>query len=196
MKRLVLLLLLLPLGSTQAQNRAWEKNFDFVDDCICGLSKVKKDGKVGYVDKDGKVVINLEYTDGLTFNLGIVAVRNKDYKWQYLDSTGKAITAPLFEDAMSFEDSAALVFKDGQYGYINTVGELFIPFQYKNARSFSEGLAPATNAKGFWGYIDKKGNWIIKPQYDFADNFAGKEARVMKGEKMFYINRENTVLHE
>jgi hypothetical protein len=35
-------------------------------------------------------------------------------------------------------------------GFINTLGELAIPYEYVYAREFSEGLAPAKNAKGKW----------------------------------------------
>lgn len=193
MKNLLLLIFLLPSVGLLAQK--WEKNFDFVDQCTCGLAKVKKDNKIGYVDKEGKVMIPLEYAEGLSFNEGYVAVR-KDAKWLYLDSTGKAITEAIFEDAMSFEGGLAVVSKDGMYGYINTKGETAINFLFRNARNFSEDLAPATNAKGFWGFIDKKGSWVIKPQYDFADNFAAGEAKVMKGDKSFYIDKANKMLHE
>ncbi|MFM2360197.1 MAG: hypothetical protein RLY16_2190, partial [Bacteroidota bacterium] len=62
MKQLLLLLLMWPVLSLQAQKTpAWEKNYDFVDECICGLSKVGKAGMVGYVDKKGEVLIALEY---------------------------------------------------------------------------------------------------------------------------------------
>jgi len=65
----------------------------------------------------------------------------------------------------------AAVFKDGLYIFINTTGTIIISLTFSNARSFTEGLAPAANAKGFCGYIDHKGSWVIKPTYDFTDNF-------------------------
>jgi len=82
------------------------------------------------------------------------------------------------------------------YGFINNKGETVIPFEFFNTRNFSEGLAPAANAKNDWGFIDKKGNWVIKPTYDFADSFDAGEARVMKAGKVFYIDIQNKKLHE
>lgn len=90
----------------------------------------------------------------------------------------------------------AAVSKGGLYGYINKTGTIIIPLAFSNARNFTEGLAPAANAKGFWGYIDEKGNWVIKPVYDFTDNFEKGEARVMKGQKIMYIDKDNKLLHE
>ena len=37
--------------------QAWTKQYDHVDDCICGLSLVGKGDKHGFVDKDGKLVM-------------------------------------------------------------------------------------------------------------------------------------------
>ena len=193
MKKLLVLLLLSPVLSSYSQK--WEKNYDFVDNCVCGLSKVKKDGKIGYVNKEGVVVIQLQYDEGLAFKEGYVAVRT-GLKWQYLDSTGKTITEAIYEDAGSFGNGLAPVAKNNLYGFVNTKGEVQIPFDFSNARSFGEGLAPVSNAKGVWGYIDVKGNWVIKPVYDFCDIFEKGAARVMKEGKVFYINKDNKTVPE
>ena len=193
MKKICLLIMIFAAMGVKAQK--WEKNYDFVDDCICGLSKVSKNGKIGYADRQGKEVIPLLYSEGLTFNEGMVAIK-KEGRWMYIDSTGKPITEAIFDDASSFDNGLAVAAKGGLYGYINITGDVVIPFQFSNARPFTEELAPAANIKGNWGFIDKKGDWIVKAQYGFVDNFAGNEARVMKGDKVFYIDKTNKVLHE
>ncbi len=193
MRKILLLFLLFPVLDSYAQK--WEKNYESVDNCICGLSKVKKNGKIGYVNKEGVEVIKLLYDEGLTFNEGYTAVR-LDTKWMYYDSTGKAITDAIYEDAYNFKEGLAPVAQDNKYGFINTAGKLVIPMQFSNARGFSEGLAPVANAKGYWGFIDVKGEWAIKPAYDFTGNFENGEARVMKDNKMMYIDRQNRVVHQ
>ncbi len=188
-----MLLFLIPVSGLFAQN--WESKYDNVDDCISGLSKVRKADKIGYVSKNGKEVIPLQFDEGLSFNEGYVAVR-KGNRWLFIDSLGKALTGAEFEDALSFSNGLAPVAKDGLYGFINTKGEQAIPFGFSNAHGFSEGLAPACNAKGFWGFIDKKGNWFISPVYDYSDSFVNGEARVIKGSKVFYIDKNNKMLHD
>ena len=191
-KKLLIITLLLPiLGVSQK----WEKKYDFVDNCVCGLSRVKKDGKIGYVNKDGIEVIKPQYEEGLTYNEGYTAVRTGT-KWMYIDSTGKAITPAIYDDAVSFRGGLAAIAKSNMYGYIDTGGQLVIPCEFSNTRSFSEGLAPAANAKGFWGFIDSKGKWIIKPVYDYADNFESDQAKVIKGDKIFFIDKMNNVVKE
>jgi WG containing repeat len=54
--------------------------------------------------------------------------------------------------------------------------------QYADAKSFSEGLAAvAINSSGDqkkWGFIDRQGEWIIKPQFQSANSFDGGLAAV------------------
>jgi hypothetical protein len=193
MKKILALLAFFPVICAYSQD--WEKKYDYVDNCICGLSKVQKEGKIGYVDKSGVEIVKLKYDEGLTFHDGYTAVKHAG-KWLYIDSTGKEITDAVYEDALKFSEGMAAVAKNNMYGFINTSGKVIIGFEYSNARFFSEGLAPAANANGFWGYIDKKGNWIINPVYEFTDDFENGEARVMKDQKTFYINKENKKLHD
>ncbi len=194
MKNILLFALMFPFIGLFGQK--WEKNYDFVDNCNCGLSKVGKDGKVGYVDKNGNEIIKPVYADGLTFTNGLVAVK-KDLKWMFLDSTGTAVTDAVFDYAMSFDSSGmAPVEMNGLYGYIGRNGKMAIECRFNCARNFSEGLAPASNSRDLWGYINTAGEWIIKPQYNFADVFSGNEARVMQGIKIFYIDKKNKMLHE
>jgi hypothetical protein len=193
MKRLLLLLIFpLPFYSNAQK---WAKNFAYVDQCICGLSKVGKDNKVGYADADGKIVIPLIYDEGLTFSEGYTAVRTGN-TWIILDSTGKQVSDAKYDDAQNFHQGYAAVGKSGRYGYIDVTGDIVIEFQYSNARDFSEGLAPIANAHNLWGYIDNKGKTVINPQYNFADSFNNGEAYVMKDNKSFYIDKENKVLHQ
>ena len=191
MKKLFLSLVagafILPLAAQK-----WHKNFDFVDECICSVSKVKKDGKIGYVDINGKIIIPLEYDEGMTFNEGYAAVR-KGEKWAFLDSTGKAITEFVYQDAMGFAEGLAPAKKSSGWGYINHEGKEVIPCIYVNARKFSEGLAAVSSKpKEFWGYINKKGEIIIPFNLDFADSFTEDgEARVVKRGQMMWINKYN-----
>src|SRR6478736_675687 len=130
MKKLLILAMLFPALNSFAQK--WEKNYEFVDDCVCGLAKVKKNGMIGYVNKSGIEVIKPQYSEGLTFNEGYTAVK-EGTKWLYLDSTGKAITTAIFDDAIGFSNGLAAASKDGLYGFINTTGEVTIGFNFSNA---------------------------------------------------------------
>jgi len=191
MKKLFLLLvtvaLVLPLAAQK-----WAKNFDFVNECICGLSLVGKDKKYGYVDKAGSIIVPVEYNEGFTFNGGYAAVR-KDSKWAYLDSTGKFITEFLYIDAQGFTEAMAPAKKESGWGFIDTLGKEVISFQYNNVRQFSERLSAvcANDKKQLWGFINHRGEVIIPFSYSFADSFneEGKARVTDKAGNFMWINK-------
>ena len=78
--------------------------------------------------------------------------------------------------------------EDG-WGFINTEGQLVIPYQYKEVYDFCEGLAPVKNSDKMWGYINKVGNVAIPCQYKEAFCFSEGLAPVKNTDKQWgYIN--------
>lgn len=51
-------------------------------------------------------------------------------------------------------------------------------------------LIPLKDTSEKYGYIDTLGNWIIKPQFDDAQEFSEGFASVCKNDSCFYINKE------
>jgi hypothetical protein len=49
-------------------------------------------------------------------------------------------------------------------------------------------LSPKANNKGRYGYANVNGEFIIKPQFDYAGDFSDEIARVKKGKKWGYID--------
>lgn len=191
MKRLCLIAMGWAMATTLWAQK-WANDYDFVDECICTLSKVKKDGKYGFVNAEGKVIVPVEYAEALTFNEGYSAVRKAD-KWAFLDSTGHFITGFVYTDALGFSQGLAPAKKASGWGYVNTEGKEVIDFIYSNARKFTEGLAAVSNkGKELWGFINRKGDVIIPLTLDFADSFdENGEARVVKRGQMMWIDKGN-----
>src|SRR4051812_24158111 len=62
---------------------------------------IRQDGKLGFIDKTGKVVITPQFDstvreDGICFSEGLAAVLVGD-KWGYIDKTGKFVIPPKFK---------------------------------------------------------------------------------------------------
>jgi hypothetical protein len=113
-------------------------------------------------------------------------------KFGFIDTTGKIIVAPVYDEALPFSQGLAAVRLGEKWGYIDKTGKEIIPLRFRNASSFTkEGLAmagsePATSDGTlsdtqmeyesdnniYYGYIDKTGKWIIKPQFTHAENFS------------------------
>lgn len=61
--------------------------------------------------------------------------------------------------------------------------------QYKNVRSFSEGVAPVQANNGRWGYINQNNQWVIEPRFEDAQEFKGNRAAVKLNGKWGFINK-------
>lgn len=133
-----------------------------------GLACVKLNGKWGYVDTVGNLVVRTIYFEAGPFSDGLAYVKPHGDQG-YFDTYGKPVPPP--------------------FGYVDTKGNLAIPAIYASAHSFSEGLA-RVELNGQWGFIDTNGNMAIRPAGycsqlgDFSEGLAG----VGTGATWGYVN--------
>jgi len=93
----------------------------------------------------------------------------------YVTISGRYVTEALG----GFSNGVAAVKKNEKWGYINTDGDVVIPFEYDSALTFSEGLA-AVEKNGKWGYIDINNNAVIPLEYIYATSMVDGSAVVWK----------------
>ena len=100
-----------------------------------GLAWVcNKEGKFGYIDKTGKVVVPFRYEPWYEeesylqgpcsdFHGGIASVWDKNtQKYGYIDRTGKELFPCIFDVANDISEGFASVYIDGNYGFIDAKG--------------------------------------------------------------------------
>lgn len=156
-----------------------EAQFDYTRDFSEGLAAVEIDNKYTYIDKTGQIITDRRFEDARNFSEGLAAVQ-VDTKWGYINKDGYIIINCQYEKVYPFSDGIALVRRhNGKWGYrsgfvfsvIKQNGEVTdLGFIY--ATGFSEGLASIVNKDRFWGYIDKKGEIVIRPRFDIAYPFS------------------------
>lgn len=108
------------------------------------LISFTKDGKYGFKDTNGNVVIAPIYEKVTNFvnELAFVMV---DGKWAVIDSDNNFITQPIFDEIHPFVEEAARVKVDDYWGFIDTDGAfIFEPIFDKAADFNSEGVAKVT----------------------------------------------------
>jgi hypothetical protein len=112
----------------------------------------------------------------------------------YIDKTGAIVIAPQFSLAWNFSGGLARVQVRGKMIYINKQGKTV--FTIPNglwADEFSEGLANVSIRKGSgpetWGYINRKGDFVIKPQFQLAAPFYQGLAKVFLNGQEGYIDK-------
>ena len=119
------------------------------------------DGKWGYIDKSGKMVINPQYASAKSFSEGLAAVYIED-KWGYIDKTGKMVINPQYDDAEIFSTGLAAVKVGEKWGYIDKTGKMVIKPQFDGAYPFNSGRAEVRIGdweSGETRYIDRNGNF-------------------------------------
>lgn len=149
-------------GETVISPRFPGSNSGFQD----GLADIRFDGKYGFIDTTGKVVLlDEEQTDisgyGYSDNLRPVAVPQGI---RFVDKSNLEILEIPYFDGNEFSEGLMTVYDYGKAGVINKKGEIVIPFQYEDVEVFYNGLAIARSKEGE-GVIDRTGKVVIPFQY-------------------------------
>lgn len=140
------------------------------------LFSVKKDGKCGFLNCCGEVVIPLiyeAYTDELgddcnlyAFNDGLCSMK-KDGKIGAINVQGEMVIPFIYEDVDCGSGNLCAVKKDGKYGVIDEFGGSILPFEYEKVRIFSKDFKYiAVKKNGKWGFVDKENCLMIPYVYD------------------------------
>jgi len=146
-----------------------------------GYAPVKQNGKWGLIDRSGGEWLVEPQFDviaqdelGRAYSQGAFFAGKEGQLYLYVD--GEQVAGP-YEDAQPFADGWAAVKKDGQWGFVDTSGNVQIDFQFDDALSFGQHLA-AVEVDGQWGYISKYGKVVIEPIFLSAKSFYGGSAPV------------------
>lgn len=166
-----------------------DSNFNLVTDCkFDDLKTVFVDGEWAtdyeelmslgkwgiYNSKTGAEIIHPIYDQlSMDCNEGLIWAQKGD-KVGFIDLSGNTVIPFVYEDASSFSEGLAYVVKSHKGGFIDKSNKIIIPFQYTawNDSEFSEGLAKmGVSLSGhsnpdIYGFIDKTGKFIIKPQFE------------------------------
>lgn len=151
--------------------------------------------RMGFVNQDGRVVINFDYYSAGEFSEGFARISfSKNGKEGFIDSKGKIAVQPKFDRAFPFYNGRAKVEIGNELRFITQDGDFLQTPQLLEARNFSEGLAPA-RIRGhgardeLWGYLSTDGCIAIQPRFQFAGDFRDGLAVVVTDGKLGYIDK-------
>lgn len=114
----------------------------------------------------------------------------KDNKWGYCDKNKKIIIEPKFDEVTFFDTIKyiAEVKFNGQKFFIDTTGKI-VDGPLTNCSTFSEGFAIASQ-NGKYGFINNKGEFVIKPTFQECKPFSQGLAAVKMNNKWGYIDSD------
>ncbi len=149
-----------------------------------GLAVVCIDGYCGFINRKGRIVIPCQYRSMSGFFGGLANVEYVPDKWGYINKQGQLVIVmpSSCRWAQSFSPDGLALTHDG---YINTQGKVVINrvtlhrLGY-NFQPFFEGLA-CFKDDSEWGFINKKGEMVIEPQFQELTTFKEGLAPVKRG---------------
>ena len=170
----------------------WEK--DLFSDGAENFLPVKVDGRHGFIDRCGTVVIKPKFESIWGFNDGLAPVQING-KWGFINTEGAIAIEPKFEETMWFSCGRAPVKTNGRWGAIDSEGDMRIPPVYDFPPMFREGLA-SVGMSGVDGFIDTEGRWVIPPRYprnrpdeQVAYSFRDGLAKIRQGDLSGFIDK-------
>lgn len=127
-----------------------------------GLARVKGHGQWGYLGRNWKLRIPVQFDDAREFVNGLAAVRVGP-KWGYIDKAGQMVIEPMFDDADDMDSPLAMVIVDGLVGYVNRVDNQGIAPRFTGGRPFFRDYARVDLEPSF-AYLDRVGRAVWDPR--------------------------------
>lgn len=151
----------------------------------------------GYIDKDGKQVLDFLWYDAREFCGGLAAACVEYTKpYGFINTKGEFVIAPTWDSVENFSHGFALVETQRQFTFINTDGNKITDKLYGKAYSFTADrlarVARSTGSGWSFGFINEKGEEVIALQYASASDFVNGVAAVGNGTKYGFINTDGT----
>lgn len=164
-------------GAKRLYDKQKEK---YIMDDVCWVSNVSDDdtlaviafpGKRGYINvHTAEMVIELQYKSAWVFSEGLAAVRNQEDK----------------------------------VGFINNKNEVVIPFKFDAKDDgittpyvFKSGYSFMSDSTGHLGIIDREGNWVVEPAYDYIEPYLVDGFRlVIKDGRYGLLDSASNVVYE
>jgi hypothetical protein len=145
--------------------------------------------RFGYINAEGRVVVEPRYWEAEDFSEGLAAVAVGD-RWGYIDKEGRTVLGPKWVAAQNFSEGLAAVNEDGVgWVFIDKTGATVFKAPYDAPGQFSEGLASVVIDADTQGFIDRMGRLIYKGEVKPGTKFSEGLAPVPSGGRWGYIDR-------
>ena len=103
-----------------------QAKYDHVRPYSEGLAAVEKNGRWGFIDKQGREIVRPQYQDVLPYGESRAAVK-KDGQWGFIDKHGKETVKPQYDTVWPYKDGRATVQKNGERQALDISGKPLTP---------------------------------------------------------------------
>ena len=143
---------------------------------ILKLFPFEKNNKWGFMNLNGKIIINAIYEEVGFFQEGLAAVALNE-KYGFISKANKVIIPINLDGVFDFKENRALIEKNEKMGMIDRIGSSILEPIYEDIGPISENKLYFLK-DSLYGYMDKNGKVILQEKYDEAFSFRGNKAHV------------------
>lgn len=152
------------------------------------------DGPWGFIDILGKLVIPAQYIEVSDYSeekAAVATLQDGQRRYGYLGSGGKTVVPFIYASAAPYSDNLARVTLPDSTDviYLDHNGKQVLRVRNATARDFHQDLA-AMCENGKWGFIDRKGEWRIQPQFDEVSDLRNDYALARQRDHWGLIDRK------
>ena len=165
------------------------QGYDWIGKACFELYPIELDGKLGFADSNGEIVIPIIYDRQCHINDTVLRL-NREYLdlkknnlYGLIKQDGSIVIDFCWNDMKleKLNEDLIPVAIDKEWGFVNIkTGKTQVEVAYDEVEFFKDGFAPVC-IKGNWGMIDVNGNMIIKPKYLLDSHFVGDFAIMFEG---------------
>lgn len=196
-KGLILLLIIFWSEQGFTQNEKYDVKTKYEH----GLAAVAKDRKIGFVDKDDKLVIPIMYEDATMFTAADgIAIVKLNGKLGAINTSNEEVIPIIYSEFKLLSFGFILAELNGKVGYYtmtddNSKLKLILPVEYEK---YGEPISPgyvrvAKDSKV--GMINNKGEFILKCEYEVIDKgYYGDLIGVKKDGFWGYANKAGKIV--
>ena len=164
---------------------------------------IKNNGKYFFVDRNGNLKDPPRNYDVLTefrsgFALGkINGTGDQPHTFYYINTQLKEAFSISSKQAYLFWEDVAVVSRDDKtYELINKKGEIFKTLNGIQTLKFCNDGILSIKENSKWGFINSKGENIVKATFDSTDSFKYGYGRIRSGTKWGIVDKSGTVIFD
>ena len=149
---------------------SWSGTFEYVTDENeitltggAGLVIFRANGKYGFKDQQGRIIISNRYEAVKPFHQRLAAFKINS-KWGFINLDEQIIIQPRYDSVGYFRGNACITIKNELLGVINVKGEEIVENQFQQIIQLGSGQFRVQN-NGKWGVLDANGAVVIHSNY-------------------------------
>lgn len=167
-----------------------KNNYSYIEYLYDNYFIATKGGKTGIINDEEKYITEFKYSN---------ITKIKDTRLLKLETDiDVSIMTDKMQEIVSMENGMVQryndyikVYSENDVKYINLEGK-----EVQNKDIYTNNQLFAKKSDGKWGFVNKNGDWIIQPTYDFVTEFENKVAGVKKDSKWGIINENGEFIKE